>query len=219
MSRAPEGAADLTKAGKGIFLVKEDSQVIIRPARMRDVEKLLEIYAPYVTDTAITFEYAVPSAEEFAGRVRDISERYPYLVAEQGEKILGYAYAHAFNGRSAYDWAVETSIYVDRAKRRTGVGGRLHRALETALKAQGILNMNACIGVPAGEDDEYLTRNSQEFHAHLGYRPVGEFTQCGYKFGRWYSMIWMEKHIGLHLPDQPPVKSFREVAESLGMTF
>ncbi len=183
-----------------------EQQVTIRPVRPEDAERLLAIYAPYVTDTAITFEYTVPSVEEFSRRIRSISKRYPYLAAERGGKLLGYAYAQAFHSRPAYDWAVETSIYVDRANRRAGVGKALYAALEAALKAQGILNMNACIGVPAGKEDEYLTRNSQEFHAHLGYRLVGEFHQCGYKFGRWYNMVWMEKHIGPHLPNQPPVK-------------
>lgn len=189
--------------------------MIIRPARVEDGEKLLAIYAPYVTDTAVTFEYTVPSAEEFSQRIRSVSERYPYLAALADGKILGYAYAGVFHSRPAYDWAVETSIYVHREKRHTGIGGRLYAALETALKAQGITNMNACIAVPGEEKDEYLTRDSVDFHARLGYRLVGEFFQCGFKFGRWYNMVWMEKHIGPHLPDQPPVKLFPEVAGSL----
>lgn len=188
-----------------------DTTVRIRPAGPEDAAELLAIYAPYVTDTAITFEYDVPSVEEFAGRIRAVLERYPYLAAERNGKLLGYAYAHAFHSRPAYGWAVETSLYVDRGALRAGIGGRLHAALEAALKAQGVLNMNACISVPAGEEDESLTRNSQEFHAHLGYRLVGEFYQCGYKFGRWYNMVWMEKQIGPHLPYQPPVKPFREL--------
>ncbi len=192
--------------------MNEASQITVRPAKAEDAEKLLAIYAPYVENTAITFEYTVPPVEEFAERIRRISERYPYLAAERDGTVLGYAYAGPFHDRPAYDWAVETSIYVGRALCRTGVGGRLHAALEAALKAQGILNMNACIAVPQGnKEDEYLTRNSEEFHAHLGYRLIGEFHQCGFKFGRWYNMIWMEKLIGPHLPDQPPVRPFKSV--------
>ena len=158
------------------------SEVKLRVATVSDAAELLKIYAPYVTDTAITFEYA---------------------------------YANAFHPRAAYGWAAETSIYVRRDMKRMGLGRTLYDALETALKAQGVLNLNACIACP-DVDDEYLTRNSISFHAHLGYSMVGEFHNCGYKFGRWYDMVWMEKMLGEHVDDQPPVKSFSEVRDELG---
>ena len=192
----------------------ETDNIRIRTAELADAEELLAIYAPYVEQTAITFEYEVPSLEQFRQRMEHILGKYPYLAAEKDGKILGYAYASAFKERAAYDWAVETSIYVAQDSKRMGVGKRLHTALEQALKEQGILNMNACIGVPRGEDP-YLTNNSQEFHDHLGYRLVGRFYQCGYKFDRWYDMIWMEKMIGDHGPGQPPVKSFDQVRKMI----
>ena len=173
--------------------------VRVRVAGPGDVPALLAIYAPYVERTAITFECEVPSEEEFAARMRAVQARHHYLVAERGGEPVGYAYAGPFVGRAAYDWAAETSIYVDMACRRQGVGGALHTALEGVLREQGILNMEACIAVPV-EPDEHLTRNSQEFHAHMGYRLVGEFERCGCKFGRWYDMVWMEKIIGVHDP-------------------
>lgn len=187
-------------------------ELTIRTASPADAKALLTIYAPYVTDTAITFEYQVPTVEEFAGRIRRVLEKYPYLVAEQDGEILGYAYVGTFHDRAAYDWAVETSIYVNQNKRRTGIGKTLYLALEAVLKEQGILNLNACIGYPEVED-EYLTKNSVEFHAHLGYRFVGEFRQCGYKFGRWYNMVWMEKHIGEHRHEQAAPKRFDEIRD------
>ncbi len=192
----------------------ETNNIRIRTAELADAEELLAIYAPYVEQTAITFEYEVPSLEQFRQRMEHILGKYPYLAAEKDGKILGYAYASAFKERAAYDWAVETSIYVAQDAKRMGVGKRLHTALEQALKEQGILNMNACIGVPRGEDP-YLTNNSQEFHDHLGYRLVGRFYQCGYKFDRWYDMIWMEKMIGDHGSGQPPVKRFDQVREMI----
>ena len=89
--------------------------------------------------------------------------------------------------------------------------------LEMALKSQGILNMNACVACPREEKDPYLSRNSVEFHRHLGYRLVGEFWQCGYKFGRWYNMAWLEKHIGDHLKVQKPApRAFSEVQGRTG---
>ena len=191
--------------------------ITLRIASPADAEALLELYAPYVRETAITFEYEVPSPEEFQSRIRRTLEKYPYLIAEREGRCVGYAYAGAFHARAAYDWAVETSVYVERGLRRQGVGRRLYTALEEVLTLQNILNLNACIAYPAGEDP-YLTRDSAEFHQHLGFRQVGRFHQCGYKFGRWYDMIWMEKLLGPHSSPQPPVRPFpeiREAAESL----
>ena len=179
--------------------------ITIRTATLSDAQALLNIYSPYVEHTAITFEYDVPSVEEFASRIKNTLQKYPYLVAEKNGRLLGYAYASPFHERPAYDWAVETSIYVDLNIKHQGIGRRLHDALEDALRSQGILNMNACIAYPP-EEDEYLDKNSVEFHTHMGYRLVGEFYKCGYKFHRWYNMVWMEKLIGNHLSDQKPPK-------------
>jgi len=172
-------------------------QPTIRKASLKDAEKLLEIYAYYVEQTAITFEYAVPSLEEFRERMRRTLLKYPFLVLESGEGIAGYAYAGAFVGRAAYDWSAEVTIYLTPEVHKKGYGKRLYTALENALKEKGILNLYACVGYP-NEEDQFLTRNSAEFHKHMGYRQVGIFSNCGFKFGRWYSMIWMEKIIGEH---------------------
>lgn len=185
-------------------------KIAIRIAKETDAEEILAIYEKYIKETAITFEYDVPSIEEFRGRIRHTLERYPYLVAEKNEKIVGYAYVSPFKERAAYDWAVETSIYVDMEQKRGGIGGRLYEELETILKQQGILNVNACIAYPQVED-EYLTRNSVRFHEKLGYKMVGTFHQCGYKFNRWYDMVWMEKFIGEHQENQPDIIPFPEL--------
>ena len=176
----------------------DDTALRIRTARLSDAPALLKIYAPYVEKTAITFECTVLDIDEFAARLRATLRRYPYLVAERGGEIVGYAYAGSFGSRAAYDWAVEMSIYLREDQRHRGTGKRLYAALEAVLRAQNIQNLYACIGCPDGADDAHLTRNSAQFHAHLGYRLVGEFPRCGYKFGTWYSMVWMEKCIGAH---------------------
>lgn len=178
----------------------ERSPVSIRVARVEDAPRLHEIYAPYARDTAITFEYEPPTLEEFRARIARTLERYPYLVAERDGRVVGYAYAGPFKARPAYDWAVETSIYVERSERRGGVGRSLHDALKMALGIQGILNMEACIATTEVED-ERLTNDSARFHERMGYRLVGEFRACGFKFNRWYNMVWMELHIGAHEPD------------------
>ncbi len=177
---------------------------IVRDATLADAERLLRIYDYYVKNTAITFEYETPSLEEFQGRMRRTMERYPYLVIEQDGAALGYAYAGAFVGRAAYDWSCEVTIYLDRRAQKQGMGRRLYEALAARLQAMGILNLYACIGYPEVED-EYLTTNSADFHAHLGFAQVGRFHRCGYKFGRWYDMIWMERILGAHTAHQPSV--------------
>lgn len=184
--------------------------VVIRPAVPEDAEALLEIYAPYVQNTAISFEYTMPSVEEFAGRIRSTLTCYPYLAALQGDKIVGYAYASAFKSRAAYDWAVETSVYVSQTCRGGGIGRALYEKLEAVLRRQNILNLNACIAFPTGEDP-HLTTDSPNFHARLGYEKVAHFHQCGFKFNTWYDMIWMEKLLGSHLATPAPVRPFLEV--------
>lgn len=187
--------------------MNSNKPITIRPASVSDAEALLQIYRYYVQHTAITFEYDVPSIEEFRSRISHTLERYPYLAAVQGESILGYAYAGPLKARAAYDWSVETTIYLARDAQKCGVGRMLYQALEDALRDMGIRNLYACIAYPKTED-EYLTKNSAQFHAHLGYTTVGTFHSCGYKFGRWYDMIWMEKLIGAHEANQPPVQPY-----------
>jgi len=172
--------------------------VKLRSAGPEDAPRLLEIYAYYVKYTAVTFEYDVPSAEEFRARIEKTLKKYPYLVLERDGTAVGYAYAGVFKDRAAYARSCELSIYLAHGEQGKGYGRLLYEALEKELKARGILNLYACIGMPVGEDDEYLTRESEQFHRHLGFTRVGEFHRCGYKFGRWYDMIWMEKFIGEH---------------------
>ncbi len=187
----------------------------IRTAQEQDAEELLAIYAPYVEHTAVTFEYEVPPVTEFRERIRRTLERYPYLVAaEENGKILGYAYAGPFHQRAAYSWAAEATVYVAQDRKRSGIGRGLYEALEKILAAQNIANLNACIAYPPGED-EFLTRDSVCFHERMGYQMVGKFHRCGYKFNRWYDMVWMEKLIGPHNENQAPVIPFPQIKELL----
>lgn len=187
-----------------------DDKIKIRLARPEDAGELLAIYAPYVEETAVTFECSVPSAEEFRQRIVEIQKKYPYLVAELDGEAVGYAYASAFKGRAAYDWSVESSVYVRRDKKRLGIGRKLYEELEKSLSAQGIRNINACIACPERED-EYLTADSIRFHEKLGFASVGIFHSCACKFGRWYNMTWMEKHIGAHEENPDPIILFPDV--------
>lgn len=201
----------------------------VRSAKIEDAQCILNIYSYYVKNTAITFEYDVPALLEFQRRMKETMKKYPYLVIERDGIIQGYAYAGVFKGRAAYDWSCELTIYIDCKARKCGLGRKLYDALEAELRDMGILNLYACIAYPIVEKEalhpkeasypkeaphpkeaklpwEYLTKNSAEFHAHMGFTKVGEFHQCGYKFGHWYDMIWMEKIIGKHQENQPYVK-------------
>lgn len=190
-----------------------EHEIKIRSASIEDAKELLSIYAPYVEKTAITYEYEVPSVEEFIDRIRNIQKKYPYLVAEKDGEILGYVYASAFHARAAYDWAVETSIYLKENQRGQGLGRKLYDALEEVLKAQNILNAYACIAFPE-KDDEYLTMNSVNFHKHLGYKETAVFKECAIKFNRWYHMMWMEKRIGEHSSHPTPVIAYRKLEKN-----
>lgn len=166
--------------------------MIIRQAVVDDAREILNIYAPYVRETAITFEYDVPTLMDFRERIRTILKKYPYLVASQDGEIIGYAYLNAFHPREAYQYCAEISIYLKKGVWGQGVGRRLYEALEHIAKAQHIRNIYACIAC-ADQEDEYLTHNSVYFHKHLGFKRIAFFERCGYKFDRWYHMIYMEK--------------------------
>lgn len=160
----------------------------IRVAQLADAAQLLEIYSPYVTETAITFETEVPTVSEFEKRILETQEKHPYLVAEGNGRILGYAYAHPYYGRAAYAWTVELSIYVDQAARAKGVGSALYNALEEALAEQGVLNFLACISFP--------NEPSIAFHLKRGYEQVAHFKHVGYKLGEWRDIVWLQKSLG-----------------------
>ncbi len=177
-----------------------EQKLKIRIAEAADAAQLLAIYAPYVEHTAISFEYKVPSEEEFRSRIEKTLQRYPYLVGEMEGTLVGYAYASAFKEREAYRWAVETSIYLKKSEHAKGYGRQLYEALEGCLKQQNIRNLNACIVYPHPE--------SIAFHERLGYWLAGHFTKCGFKFGKWYDMIWMEKLLGEHQDSQPDFIAF-----------
>ena len=181
--------------------------ITIRDANLEDAKRILEIYNYYVKNTAITFEYETPTLEEFQKRMEKTMQRYPYLVIEKDGRIEGYAYAGSFVGRAAYDWSCEMTIYLDNRAHKCGLGRKLYEALEQNLRQMGILNLYACIGYPETQD-EYLSNNSANFHEHLGYVKVGEFHNCGYKFDRWYHMIWMEKIIGNHTNSQSKIRGY-----------
>ncbi len=181
---------------EAVTAMKADS-VIIRDARLADAGGILGVYGPYVAETAVSFEYAVPALEEFRGRMGALLGRYPYLVAEERGKILGYAYAGPFHSRPAFQWSAELTVYLAPEAQGRGLGRRLYECLECRLRDLGITDAYACIAVTDREDPA-LRDASVKFHAALGYETVGRFRNCGQKFGRWYDVLWMGKNLGPH---------------------
>ena len=191
-----------------MFMEKPMTDYTIRTATLDDAPALLAIYAYYVENTAVTFEYTPPSLDEFRERIASTLPKYPYLVILRGDEVLGFSFAHAFRERPAYDYSVETTIYIRHDVRGAGCGRAIYTALEDELKKMGVTNLYACVGYTE-EEDEYLTNASPHFHERMGFKPCGMFRNCGYKFDRWYSMIWMEKIIGEFLSPMPAIKPFQ----------
>ena len=160
---------------------------MIRLATVADIPAILEIYAPYILDTAISFEYSVPTLEEFTERFQTITAQFPWLVWEENGNILGYAYASLPFGRAAYRWVAASSIYLAPSIQGKGIGGKLYAALEAVLTAQGYRKTYAIIT----SDNP----GSLRFHEKMGFRLIGEFPDCGIKVSKLYSVVWMEKSL------------------------
>ena len=186
---------------------------IIREATEDDASALSEIYAYYVLNTAATFEYRPPTVEEFTARIISAREKYPYLLIEHEDEIMGFAFAHAFRERPAYDYAAEVTIYLREDMRHKGLGRIIYTALEDELRRMGVRSLYACVALPSGEDP-HLSADSPRFHEALGYRRCGEFRNCGCKFNTWYTMVWMEKVIGDFPAHPAPLTPYPELLKN-----
>lgn len=174
-----------------------EQHFVIRRAAAGDAAALLDIYAPYIRETAITFEYDVPAAEEFAARIGDIARTHPYLVCERDGRPVGYAYAHNIRERAAYDWAAELSVYLAPAAQGQGAGTALYRCLIDLLAMQNLRILYGCVTLP--------NEKSERLHEKLGFAPVGVWHGAGWKFGRWHDVGWLEKRLGGDGAAQPVI--------------
>ncbi|HEX6914306.1 MAG TPA: GNAT family N-acetyltransferase [Chitinophagaceae bacterium] len=173
----------------------------IRPVTLDDAASVLAIYQPYVEHTAATFETEVPSLKDFEARILHYSASYPWLVAVQSNEIVGYAYASRHRERAAYQWCVESSVYVNEANHGSGIAGALYNELFGGLRQLGYINVYAGITLP--------NPKSYAFHSKMGFEPVGVYRNIGYKLGRWHDVAWLTKTLNPH-PDHPlPPKTSR----------
>lgn len=182
---------------------KNTENISFRLANKEDTSEILEIYAPYIENTIVTFEYDIPSLKEFEKRIVRISEDYPYIVCELEGKIIGYAYAHKNMERAAYGWNVELSVYIHNKYLRYGIGRKLYSMIIEILKLQNIINVYGRVTSP--------NENSERFHENLGFKKLGVFHNTGYKFDRWIDVIWYEKAILPHMIPPGSVKSIKEI--------
>ena len=170
------------------------SDLLVRDALPTDAKALLDIYRPFVTDTAVSFELEPPTLAEFEARIENAQSRWAWLVAECAGEVAGYAYASSFRTRAAYRWTVETSAYVHPAHRGRGVAGALYGRLFDVLKEKGYCNAYAGIALP---NDPSIA-----FHKSLGFAPVGVFHRGGWKFGQWHDISWWEVKLRETPPEQ-----------------
>jgi L-amino acid N-acyltransferase YncA len=173
-------------------------QAMIRMAKAGDAAQIAAIYAPVVRETAISFEIEPPDVEEMRDRIAQITGQYPWLVCAAGSEVMGYAYASAHRTRAAYQWAVDTTVYVHPGYRRRGVGRALYTALLGVLPLQGYYNAYAGIALP--------NPGSVGLHEAVGFAPVGIYRQVGYKLGRWHDVGWWGIALREHAdPDGAPL--------------
>lgn len=189
--------------------------VKIKIASIEDAQAILDIYAPYICSTNITFEYEVPTLKEMASRIQQTLQRYPYLIAMVDDKVVGYAYASPFASRAAYQWGSELSIYLDGNYHGMAIGKKLYQCLLALLKTMHIQHVYACITHP--------NLKSEKFHEAFGFQYIGCFHHAGFKLNQWHDVVWMEKSINDEANVQPviPFSSLtREQIEScLGLCY
>lgn len=159
--------------------------IVLRTAREEDAEEIISIYAPYVKNTAVSFEYETPSVQEFKKRIREILIDYPYLVCEVDGKIAGYTYAHRLFARKAYQWDVELSIYLSPQFQRQGIGSKLYAALIALLRMQHVRNLYALVTSP--------NAGSERLHEQFSFTLTGVYHKAGYKCGNWHDVLLFER--------------------------
>jgi phosphinothricin acetyltransferase len=169
----------------------------IRLASEVDIDAITEIYRPVVESTTISFETTAPDRAEMSQRLNEILVAYPWLVCEAAGSVVGYAYATRHRVRGAYQWSVDTSVYIDERNRRRGIGRGLYESLFAILAAQGYFNAYAGIALP--------NPASVALHESIGFESIGVYRGVGYKLGRWCDVGWWQRNLGdrQHSPERP----------------
>jgi L-amino acid N-acyltransferase YncA len=175
--------------------------LILDADSQRDAEACAAIYAPYVRDTPISLEASAPTAEEIATRIETTTKTHPWVVAHEGDALIGYAYATRHRERACYRWAADVTVYVSPHSQRRGVGRALYQTLFDALADQGF--RMACAGITLPN------QASVGLHEALGFKPVGVYRNIGWKFGAWHDVGWWQLELGGEDPPGEPVSPRR----------
>ncbi|MGH7475987.1 MAG: GNAT family N-acetyltransferase [Longimicrobiales bacterium] len=181
----------------------------IRLAAPQDAAAIHDIYAPIVRDTAISFEWEVPTLAEVRSRIdRVLADGFPWLVAEVAGQVGGYAYASAFRSRIAYSWTAEVSVYVHSEHHRRGIGRSVYGSLLRLLELQGYRSAYGIATTP--------NPGSERLHRTLGFQQVGHFPRVGYKFGAWHDVICWHITLGPQDLAPEPIRPVSEVLRNIG---
>jgi L-amino acid N-acyltransferase YncA len=180
-----------------------NNKLAIRLIKNDDNKEALEVYKPYVVSTSITFEYDVPSLDDFSTRIETIANEYPWLVCLKDDKIIGYAYASKHRYKTAYQWSPESTVYLSSDYHRKGIAKILYKTLFSILRLQGYINVYAGVALP--------NIKSEEFHKALGFYEIGDFKKIGYKLGKWHDVRWFQLHLTEHIDNPPIPKSIKEI--------
>lgn len=175
----------------------------IRLAKVFDANEILRIYAPYVSGTTLSFETEVPTVEDFSNRIEDTCKKYPWLVYQVGDEIVGYAYASQHRSRDAYRYDVDVSVYVLPEYHGAGIAYRLYVCLFELLHMMGYINAYAAITIP--------NEKSIHFHEKFKFTLIGTHHKTGYKFGKWHDVAWFEKNICSHDDNPKEILSIKDI--------
>ena len=175
----------------------------IRLINTGDIAGALAVYTPFVLNTAITFEYYVPTLDEFTTKVETITNGYPWLVYLHNGKVKGYAYGSIHRSKTAYQWSPESTIYLSSEAQGNGIGRILYETLFSLMRLQGYINVFAGVSLP--------NEQSESFQKSLGFEEIGVFKNIGYKLGKWHDTRWFQLHLAGHFDEPGQLKTITEI--------
>ncbi|MHA7111544.1 N-acetyltransferase family protein [Sunxiuqinia elliptica] len=183
-----------------------ENRCSIRIAKLEDAPEILEIYKPFITDTAVTFEEEVPTVEELKKRIKAILLQDPFLVCEYKRQVVGYAYASSYRSRAAYRWNRETSVYIHPQFRRKNIARHLYNTLIGIAKMQGYVQLYGVITLP--------NPGSVALHEAFGFKQLTVYHKVGFKLEQWHDVGWwmltLEDNLLKKPADPIPFSSIRK---------
>ena len=188
-----------------VIIMEDKADLLIRLATIQDAARILAVYEPYIKGTTITYEYEVPSIEEFEKRISNIMEMFPYYVCEYNGEVVGYAYASKHKERAAFAWGAEISIYLQEGFQGKGIARQLYDRIIDILYKQGVYKVYALIDTP--------NTNSEHFHLKRGFKKIGELSNTAFKLGRWCDLAYYEKELRECKGTPQPLRTYWEVLD------